>query len=360
MAQDGSAENPWQVATYADLKKVGTGADNWNLDDYYIQTADIDASASETENSDGGGGYYGFDPIGDDNNKFSGQYDGDGYKISDLYINRSATAYIGLFASITGTVINLKLENFDITGSNYSGTLAGLVSGGTITNCCSTGVAVNGGGTSGGLCGRIQSSSNVTNCYSTGSVVGAANRLGGLTGYITTSTVSKCYSTCSVNSGESSISYVGGFTGTNDNSTIQNCYATGSVYGTGYTAGLVGYNYQATLNYCYSTGSVSGSGSYIGGLSGRDFGGSSTECYWDTETSGQASSADGTGKTTAEMKDIDTFVGNWDMVAIGSYVDETWYIDDGNDYPRLGWEWEEPEEEAETNVLFMFQNFLLA
>jgi len=39
------------------------------------------------------------------------------------------------------------------------------------------------------------------------------------------------------------------------------------------------------------------------------------------------------------MKDFDTFDPEWDIVLIGDWVDETWYIDDGNDYPRLGWEY---------------------
>jgi hypothetical protein len=62
--------------------------------------------------------------------------------------------------------------------------------------------------------------------------------------------------------------------------------------------------------------------------------------FWDTETSGQPTSdGGGTGKTTEQMQDITTFSGaGWDIVLIGSYVDETWYIDDGNDYPRLGWQ----------------------
>ncbi len=35
--------------------------------------------------------------------------------------------------------------------------------------------------------------------------------------------------------------------------------------------------------------------------------GTITNCFWDTETSGQSTSAGGTGKTTAEIKNISTF-----------------------------------------------------
>jgi len=67
--------------------------------------------------------------------------------------------------------------------------------------------------------------------------------------------------------------------------------------------------------------------------------GTVSNSFWDTETSGQATPDGGTGKTTVEMQDIATFLGaDWSIVLIGNYVNETWYIDDGNDYPRLGWQ----------------------
>ena len=126
----------FEVSTYEDLKKVGTGIDGWTLDADYIQTADINASASKTENPDGSGGYYGFEPIGTNTNKFTGIYDGQGHTISNLYINRPATDYIGLFGAINGEVSNLGLVDADITGDSRVGGLCGYNSDtGTITNC---------------------------------------------------------------------------------------------------------------------------------------------------------------------------------------------------------------------------------
>jgi len=65
--------------------------------------------------------------------------------------------------------------------------------------------------------------------------------------------------------------------------------------------------------------------------------------FWDTETSGQASSAGGTGKTTAQMKDIATFSGaTWDIVAVASADDRDtgyiWNIVDDGTYPFLSWQ----------------------
>lgn len=78
-----------------------------------------------------------------------------------------------------------------------------------------------------------------------------------------------------------------------------------------YVGGLVGYSgalaVDSTVSNCYATGTVSGS-NYVGGLVGFNDNGSTVEnSFWDTETSGQVSSAGGTGKTTAEMKTESTF-----------------------------------------------------
>jgi hypothetical protein len=65
-----------------------------------------------------------------------------------------------------------------------------------------------------------------------------------------------------------------------------------------------------------------------------------SESFWDTETSGQATSAGGAGRTTAEMQTASTFLdAGWDF--IGETANGTaalWWILEGQDYPRLWWE----------------------
>jgi len=80
------------------------------------------------------------------------------------------------------------------------------------------------------------------------------------------------------------------------------------VSGNSTVGGLVGYESGATVTNCYSTGSVSGSSS-VSGLVGRNGAGGHTvtDCFWDTQTSGQSTSAGGTDKTTAEMTTLATF-----------------------------------------------------
>ena len=84
--------------------------------------------------------------------------------------------------------------------------------------------------------------------------------------------VSKCYSTCTIDG----IDYIGGIAGKNDgsrgNSIVENCYSTGDIIGTNYyTGGVVGYNGgssgNAFVKKCYSTGTVGG-GTYVGGVVG--------------------------------------------------------------------------------------------
>lgn len=73
-----------------------------------------------------------------------------------------------------------------------------------------------------------------------------------------------------------------------------------------------------TIARCYSTGSVSDRTD--SGFICHVAGGSVTDCYWDAEASGQLTSPDGgTGKTTAEMKDVTTFAG-WDFVTIWGLI----------------------------------------
>jgi hypothetical protein len=65
-----------------------------------------------------------------------------------------------------------------------------------------------------------------------------------------------------------------------------------------------------------------------------------TSSFWDIQTSGQTTSAGGSGKTTAEMQTANTFLeAGWDFVAeTANGTDDIWWILEGQDYPRLWWE----------------------
>jgi hypothetical protein len=130
---------------------------------------------------------------------------------------------------------------------------------------------------------------------------------------------------------------------------VSNSYSIGSVTGYEYVGGLIGWNWGGVSN-SYSTGSVTGS-LVVGGLLGDNLGDNEeaggvdnvSNSFWDTETSGQTTSAGGTGKTTAEMQDIVTFSeAGWNISAVDSHGDRNtvyiWNIVDGVTYPFLSWQ----------------------
>ena len=352
-----------EIRTWYDLDAVRD-----NLRGHHILMNDLDATtagytelASETANQGKG-----WQPIGYgywDGQQwvegFEGTFDGQGYEISDLFINRPDEDRVGLFGAVEegGVIENATVVNADVTGKGGVGglvginmgtmsdsystgsvtgnsTVGGLVGqnwGGTVHNSYSSGSVI-GEGMVGGLVGG--SAGTVSNSYSTGSVTGNIF-VGGLVGWYFDGTVSDSYSTSSV-SGNSS---VGGLVASN-HGTVSNSYSTGSVTGNSSVGGLVGQNGN-TVSNSYSTGSVTGNSS-VGGLVGQNVYGTVSDSFWDTETSGQATLDGGTGKTTAEMQDIATFSGAaWDIIAVAlSQTDPShiWNIVDDIAYPFLSWQ----------------------
>jgi hypothetical protein len=268
------------------------------------------------------------------NDTFVGSFDGQGYEIRDLFIDRPDEPDVGLFGVLdtVGVIENVGVVNGDVTGNNNTGGLVGKNQG-SVSNSYATG-NVTGDDNVGGLVGW-NFDGTVTGSYATGSVTGLSN-VGGLVGW-TTGNMSNSYATGGVTGNTS----VGGLTGKNGG-TASNSYAIGSVTGDDNIGGLVGKNdIFGTVSNSYSTGNVTGN-THVGGLMGRNPG-TESNSFWDTETSGQSTSAAGTGKNTTEMKDIATFTGaGWDIVAVDnsgarntSYI---WNIVDHVTYAFLSWQ----------------------
>ncbi len=331
---NGTAENPYQIADWYHLDNVRN-----YLSSYFIVINDLDSNsigytelASETSHEGKG-----WEPIGSIavNDAFVGSFDGQGYEICDLFIDRPDESDVGLFGVVEelGVIENVGVVvNGNVTGQDDVGVLVGKNEG-TVSNSCSTG-NVTGNLNVGGLVGW-NFKGTVTDTYSTGNVTGLDN-VGGLVGW-NTGTMSNSYSTGGVTGNTS----VGGLTGKNGG-TASNSYATGSVTGDDNVGGLVGKNDNTgTVSNSYSTGSVTGN-THVGGLMGRNQG-TESNSFWDTETSGQATSDGGDGKTTAEMQDITTFSGaGWDIITVAnpgtrnpSYI---WNIVNTVTYPFLSWQ----------------------
>ncbi len=275
---DGSFPNPYQVCRPEHLDEVRN-----HLSSAFIQTADIDLAG------------YSFAPIGTQAAPFNGPYNGQNYSISNLTINLPAQDHVGLFGytDIFAFVGTLRLVNFNVTGGDkvgaFIGTNYGLVDGVSAT------VTVNASGIAGGLIGENWGA--ISKASTQGSVTSALSSAGGLVGEsMNNSGINNSYSTASVNAvGDGAGLAAAAF----DDANVFNCYATGPV-----TAGLPG----GLIRTLSPSALVS-------------------DCFWDTETSGQPTSAAGTGKTTAQMQTQTTFDPPWNFGTV-------WAIDEGNDYPR--------------------------
>ena len=344
----GEPNTPYQIADANDLLALAVDMNDYNK--CFILSADINmggqvfttAIIAADTNSD-----WGFQGTA-----FTGTFDGNGHKIMYFTINGEGNWFLGLFGYIStgGLVKNLGLENFSVSGGyELVGGLTGANSG-SISNCYATGAISSGtSGTTSGVGGLVGSSNgSINDCYSTSTVSGGHD-VGGLVGYNPDGNINNCYSTGEVNA---NIDSVGGLVGANDGGSINNCYSIDAVSGLLGVGGLVGIN-GGNISNCYSTGDVNAL-EFVGGMVGInngyirycysigsvkssfDVGGmvgigdsNIISSFWDTNTSGQTSSAGGTGKTTAEMKTLSTFTSaGWDFVC-------AWGIGNGQTYPYL-------------------------
>ncbi|MBS4202116.1 cadherin-like beta sandwich domain-containing protein [Bacillus sp. FJAT-49732] len=238
----GTVIDPYIVMTAEQLDKIRN-----NLTAHYQLGANIDLSKFDA------GDGQGWKPIGDSNNIFSGSFDGNGYVIKGLMINRDQDN-VGLFGFVSNpTFKNIRLENVNIKGKSYVGAIAGLMNS-----------------SSGGL---------IENSYATGEVSGSSN--------------------------------VGGLVGDLQHSRVFNSYAIVNVKGTSNVGGLVGRTSSSAaagnIKFTYAAGEVSNGGGLIGSTST----GAVVNSYWDNEK-GPSKSAGGEGKTTKDMQQQKTFA-NWDF-----------------------------------------------
>ena len=293
------------ISNVDDLQRIGNDP-AYPLNGFYWLTQDIDATGTALWNDAGTGigDLEGFKPIGDiggwdDDTRswtnsvpFTGTLDGNGFAIQGLTINRPDQIGVGLFSRLAGsaTVRNVRLTETAVQGYYPVGGLAGL-SFGTVIGCSSTGT-VTGVAYVGGLAGRVEAGT-LRRCHAAGDVSADLFSVGGLVGDLEAGTVSACYATADVD-GDTAV------------------------------GGLVGSDF-GLIDMCYAAGNVTGS-SAAGGLAGEGFGNASSS-YWDAEASGQALSAGGEVRTTAQMRQQATFVG-WDFVAL-------WGIFENAGYPYL-------------------------
>ncbi len=189
---DGSELDPYQIESCEQLQAInGIASDGY----YFILNSNIDCGDTVNWNSG-----LGFMPLGytydidndiEHGDSFVGYFDGDGYTISNLYINRPTFENVGLFGDIaSSTVVNVVLLNVNITGQEYVGGLIGHNLWSHIENTSTSG-SVTGQDYVGGLVGQNDDSvDTIISSHSSAGVEGSSN-VGGLVG---TNQLSNIYS----------------------------------------------------------------------------------------------------------------------------------------------------------------------
>lgn len=117
---------------------------------------------------------FGFIPIGTVSEPFTGSFDGNGFTISGLWMDRSTEDDVGLFGySNNAEITNLKLSQFDIIGRNNVGGIVGSDNNSNLTNLMASGT-LQGNNNVGGLVGLSTSGyfkNNFTNVEVIGTTV---------------------------------------------------------------------------------------------------------------------------------------------------------------------------------------------
>jgi PKD repeat protein len=201
----GTAADPYQISSCQHLQNI-----EYNISAYYELIQNVDCSNSSDWNSG-----IGFDPLGDPlftgGSPFTGNFDGTGFVVTNLTIDRGIERFVGLFGVLgdSGVVERVGVKDVDISGRSEVGGLVGLNDGGSVYKT-----------------------------FTTGSVSGDLNFVGGLVGDNLNGDVSKSYSSAVVSGRD----YVGGLVGDNEGGTISNVFSYSAVTGDSQNGGLVGYN----------------------------------------------------------------------------------------------------------------------
>ena len=245
----GTSDNPYQITNIQQLQNI-----NVALTAHYILNNNIDASATRNWNQGKG-----FSPIGSSPTQaFEGAFDGKGFTISDLYINRPNEASIALFGFVGGsatnsvTITNLGLEKVQIVGNVETASIVG-----------------------------VSSYLTISKSYATGFIKGNANWVAGLVAVPNDSTIDESYFAGKVTGGGFDVAGLigtssGGFRG-GGMSTINNSYAFGGVRktaaggmnNTGGLAGDFGSGRSLTNSYAVNTVTIGNSTTGVGALIGE-------------------------------------------------------------------------------------------
>ncbi|MDL2273420.1 S-layer homology domain-containing protein [Oscillospiraceae bacterium OttesenSCG-928-G22] len=242
----GTPAKPVEIYDAAQLRQIAQLTNSGKLEDFFhgensgeqvylLLMQDIDLSAYGIVFNDGKG----WEPIGlNAGCSFAGHFDGGGFTVSGLYINKN-TNYAGLFGYVDGGEIkNLGLADVRVRDNYWIGGLAGYIENSSIENCYVTG-NISGDSDTGGLVGEVKGGSSIEGCYVNGTISGIdplRGNIGGLVGKLANSSIENCHATGSVNG----YNGVGGLVGMVSTASVSNSYVTVSVNCRAWSGGLVG------------------------------------------------------------------------------------------------------------------------
>lgn len=261
----GAQNDPYLISNPIQLYVVGYLLSS---NTYFLQTQDIDLTntykSSSTDNNEviNYNGGKAFSPIGSLATPFCGNYDGGGYKIKGLYINRGSQANVGLFGCVKSESatspavlqnIHIELLESDSVNGHTNGILggentAGLVgnvygtnSTAQIINCSVSRSTVIGSNNVGALCGMVGDNVSISGSFTESDVYSASagSYAGGLVGEVNAglslnTSINKCLSSSNVyaqtNANDNTIGNAGGLVGrvTKGSSSMTNCLFTGT------------------------------------------------------------------------------------------------------------------------------------
>ena len=210
---------------YATTVSETTHHDCKNL--IFKMTADITFNTTVENN---------FTPIGEQNKRFMGTFDGQGHTISGIRINKPTADYLGVFGdfgdSTGGVIKNLVVRNCSIVGDAHVGVIAGDVKGaetgtGIIENChVGDDVTLKGCLFVGGIAG-ISDKATIAGCTCAATITGTisggnkAHELGGIAGQINSGTILLNNIFTGTISGDLN-EYIGAIVGNNANGNLDN------------------------------------------------------------------------------------------------------------------------------------------
>ena len=310
---EGTAENPYQIGTAAELYwfaglvngtlvdvEKDASANAKLMNDITVNTGVLDANKDLVSGSD----LTEWEPIGTSDVPYTGTFDGKGYTISGLYFNNPTSYYVGLFGCIGA---NGKISNVGVLDSYFQfralgGGVCGMNKNGELQNCSNSSTVIcNMQDGTGGVCG-YNSKGTVRDCKNTGSARGKAP-LGGVCGVNNSGIIENCFNEGIVSVTVTSFG-VGGVCGNNYSGKIKCSYNTASVSGQYNVGGVCGSTNHGTITNCFNEGTVSGQDA-VGGVCGANFGGTTTNYYYlsNTATDGIGGRADVSGKAEEMSKE---------------------------------------------------------